>query len=205
MKFCNYCGAPVLSSVKFCTECGSPIPETGMSSSVISQKGLIPPQPYRPIVRRPTGITLIAIVICIRIFMNSQSIVGDITSGRLTSSALSSILGLYTLILVVIQVIVVFGLFKMKSWGRKATILMCLVSILGAAVMAFFIPNLIIDMTWQSIDANLSPIEQAMIGDMYTEYETLFRMGLILTFIIETIIGVIIIGYLKSKKRIFLY
>jgi len=81
--------------------------------------------------------------------------------------------------------------------GGSAAIVLYILNILGAAAMVFILPDLIVDMTLQSINVpygfqvNRSAVESVVMGT------------LVFTFLVALVMGIIIIGYVNSKKDLF--
>jgi len=111
MRYCKECDSPVNDFEQFCMNCGTKITETAISRTEPYQTGPYERQypGYYPKVARPTGISILTILIGIGLFVNAIDGISNLS--------MSPLLGMYSLGIAMFQIIVIYGLWNMKTWG----------------------------------------------------------------------------------------
>ena len=127
MPFCQFCGAELAVESSFCPKCG---------------KQISIEQSSPPITRRPTGVTILAIL---ELIVGIILVVGAIAIGAIASmgghsmfgvmvSAIGGFIAAILVILAVLSFIISGALFSGKRWGRTVVIIFSIIDlILNAA------------------------------------------------------------------------
>ncbi|MHA1214271.1 MAG: hypothetical protein ACTSPG_03180 [Candidatus Hodarchaeales archaeon] len=183
---CNYCRKTISNPKGYCPFCGKPIYEHD--------------KPYQPkfysqreqaITKdRPTGVTILVIFLCIGVLGNFSSGLNDLSD--------LPIIGLFALIFAFLQIIVIFGLWNMKSWAPSGIVALYSLNIVSSFLMIFIMPPIMVDMVLDELGslaryASHSQIQSIVLGPLFFQ------------FIAALVIGLIIISYIKSKKEYFVY
>ncbi|NQE45275.1 hypothetical protein C5S31_04535 [ANME-1 cluster archaeon GoMg2] len=126
-KFCPNCGAELSKDDIFCGSCGAKIDEFG---AVKSEK----PTGTK---RRPTGVTIIAILNILGGIggliagFGMMALSGDLFQYYLSDevAALFGILGMLFIIIGFVDLVIGYGLWTLKRWARMAAIIMAIIGI----------------------------------------------------------------------------
>lgn len=127
---------------------------------------------------RPLGITILAVLVAIGVVLNLL--------GGLIYIVSIPFYGIYILLFVVLEIFVFIGLWQLKKWGWKLAIGVYALNIIGSFVIAnVFVTTFINSSQLTSSEADA------------------FRSALNTGLILPTIIGIIIIIYVYSKRSFF--
>lgn len=128
--------------------------------------------------QRPLGITILAVLVAIGVVLNLLSGLIYIVSVPLY--------GMYILLFVVLDIFVFIGLWQLKKWGWKLAIGVYALNIVGS----FVVTNVFASTFINSSQLTASEADA-------------FRSALNTGLILPTIIGIIIIIYVYSKRQFF--
>lgn len=185
MRSCSVCGTQMDDSSVICPECGHTPPYVSLSEE--DQKSYANHQPSV----RPSGISVITTLVCIGAFFNLYDGLSFIT--------IIPLLAVFNLGLAVLQLIVAYGIWKMKTWGANGASLLYVSTIIVSGVIAFILPEIIVGVVITTISNSLPygyEIDEAAI-------DAIIRSSLLFSFFLVIAFGVIIVGYTHSRKDLF--
>lgn len=136
MRYCLSCGTKLPTESRFCPDCGrditlSPMNGTSAPTMVHPRQNSVGYLGGRPLSSRPTGITIITVLVGLGAVLNFF--------GGQSDLSLNVYLGMFSLGMAAFQIVVVYGLWYMKTWGGIAAIALYSFNILTAGVMAFLL------------------------------------------------------------------
>ncbi len=189
MRYCTNCGKELDDFVTICPDCNQRIP---------SQDDLIKPQAppaYEPHYDpdrqygRPTGITIVSVLIAL-------GIIGNLSDG-VTSLNLIPVYGISCLMFVIFRIFAIYGLWNMKTWGGNAAIALYCISIVVSAIMTFTMLDMFVEIAIQNTE-----VPYGFRIDEVATRQNIQNM-LTMALLIEVVLGGIVIAYVNSKKEYF--
>ncbi|MFX0125232.1 MAG: hypothetical protein ACFFAE_16515 [Candidatus Hodarchaeota archaeon] len=184
-KFCTNCGNSLLIHTEVCPVCRTNQPKIMETSQVIVNHQEIP---KLAMLKRPFGVTIISVLIGIGFLSNIINITG--------SFGISPIIGTIDTTLMILQIVLVYGLWNLKKWGANLGMGIYLVNIIYRSILTLFLADFLAEWAWQQFGSSLSP-------DLKTAYISAFKTAFYTQFFIGLFIGIIIISYLYSKRNLF--
>ncbi len=213
-KFCISCGYALFPDAQFCSNCGTQIPKKSAplppvitpSTSYTGEYAKRGDESARYDQDRPTGVLVLCVLIGLGIVMN--------IGGKLlvfSDFSYVPILGIIDLSFVVLQILVAYSLFNMKSWGGIAAIGVYLINIAYTFIIYVFFVDLIIERAIASSpymeQLASNPIYVAIFRDFKQTTINSIRLSistsLLSSFLISLIIGILILAYVYSKREFF--
>ncbi|MHA1214351.1 MAG: hypothetical protein ACTSPG_03600 [Candidatus Hodarchaeales archaeon] len=185
LTFCDTCGEYKKTVGFFCPDCGMRLQDDRARKLALSKPRYSPSGYYHG---RPTGITILCILVAVGVFQNIINVISNITSIPLFSAI--------SLFFTILQILVIYGLWNMKTWGANITMGTYGFEIITKLIMMVAMPEVITDLVMA---------DPGYTGDFASRSEvlTIVQTGLTVEFFITLIIGLIIIKYLISRRKYF--
>ncbi|MHA2503148.1 MAG: zinc ribbon domain-containing protein [Candidatus Kariarchaeaceae archaeon] len=195
--FCSNCGTPDNEGSKFCGNCGTALDQTQQANQSVPaspatvnyqapvQQGY-QEQWYPPQEGRPTGITVLAILTALGILGTTLGLPAVFQYGALS--------GILTLMGYGLSIGVFYAMWYMKKWGVKYIFAAEIAGIGISAIDIFIVTPTVIRQQFMDLGYEgdeLELVTQVALG--FSEF--LFIFGVVLT--------ILILGYVNSKKHLF--
>ena len=208
-KFCTNCGSAVSPQAHFCVDCGSQTLKKSPLGQPASASSPSYPDGYAKRgydTSRPLGVIILCVLLGLGIVLN--------LGGKILlfpDFSYYHVLGIVGLGLLVFQILVVYGLFTMKTWGGKVAIGGSALNIVYTFILYAVFADLIIDEALLQFGTDFealysNPIYSAILGETYDQvilnFTNSVRASLLFSFLITLILGSIIIGYVYAKREI---
>lgn len=199
--YCSDCGVGNEDTTKFCSSCGKQIvisqgnqqqgyaqPQQGYSNLDQFQRPAYQQQVVPGQVIRPTGITILSVLTGISIFFTIIGLGNIFQFGTFS--------GISILINLALNIGVLYAMWNMKVWGIKFIIGARIGTTILSALDVFVITPAIIRQIYEELGFTGSEVE--LLLQAYRSVATLgFGFGVVIT--------VLILGYIYSKKELFIH